>query len=79
MANLSRVVAFLLFFGSVGISVALMLHASEWSEARVGVLQDIRTAMTGTAFILFCVFLFTGKKRRKPRSYDREPEPHPDR
>ena len=76
MTKLARLVAFLLVVGSVGISIALMLHASEWSEARAGVLQDIRSAMTGAAFILFCIFLFTGKKRRRPRRYHPESRPH---
>jgi len=72
MAKLARLVAFLLFIGSVGISIALMLHGSEWSEARAGALQDIRSAMTGAAFILFCIFMFTGKKRRRSRRYHPE-------
>jgi hypothetical protein len=72
MAKLARLVAFLLFIGSVGISIALMLHGSEWSEARASMMQDIRSAMTGVAFILFCIFVFTGKKRRRPRRYHPE-------
>jgi hypothetical protein len=69
MAKLARLVAFLLFIGSVGISIALMLHGSEWSEARASTMQDIRSVMTGVAFVLFCIFMFTGKKRRRPRRY----------
>ena len=72
MAKLARLVAFLLFIGSVGISIALMLHGSEWSEARASMMQDIRSAMTGVAFVLFCIFMFTGKKRRRPHRYHSE-------
>ena len=72
MANFSRAIAFVLFAGSLAISVALILHGSEWGTERTTVLQDVRGAMNGAALVLFGLFLLFGKKRRRARNYRSE-------
>ncbi len=62
MANLSRIIAFVLFTGTFFISGALFLHGTEWGDERIQVLQDLRGAMSAAGLIAFALFLIIGKK-----------------
>ena len=67
MASFVRIVTTLFFVASVGISLALAVYSAQWSDERAETLREVRNVTNGVAMAGFCMTLFIGKKRTRPR------------